>query len=572
MAAKKSAPGTVTAEQKRGVKAHSAGADVGETRAACASWWKVPTRESGAVKAVRTEAERRLEGAEGLIYGLTLDTDEPWTEERLRDWQVRAYRACLGLPGPDAEKPLVWMDGPTGCGKDQIIAAVVLAVICYAPEGFRAVVLSTDKDRAADAIETTKGFCRRDSARLGQYVTFTRNEIRPADESRDVKVVIEPCDGASASGARADLFILNEVQSWRDPHGQRVWTETIARYGKRGGRFVVFSNAPFTGRGDWRREAWETARTDKDSWVYFPVRVADCPWITPEYLAKQRKNLPPAVYKRLFECVPTDGRGELVDKAVLERCTHKDLHAMPFGLVPARLGVRFAGCDLGITRDHAVIVVLCLTPEQTIFLERIDVWVPDPHSPDETAREVSIDDVERRLMHYGIEWGASVLLDPYQGVHMRQHIEAAGITVTQVDATATNLTEQASAVVDVFRDGRIRLFPDAGRTSLGNGVVTSLGQQLLDAEIREQERGIRIVSKKTRAGHGDQASAFALALLGAVRAGVYSVPVVAEPSGAHGHGRGRNGPDPRAARPLNYFGARPQGRRRVTPWRSLTAS
>lgn len=124
------------------------------------------------------------------------------------------------------------------------------------------------------------------------------------------------------------------------------------------------------------------------------------------------------------------------------------------------------------------------------------------------------------MLDYGRRWKAQIWYDPSQAKQMMQTVERAGLKPVAVPYTAVNMTEMCSAIRELFRDGRVRFFPDAGRTEIKPGTVTSLGQQLADAEVIEQERGDRIKHKRTSAGHGDQASAFALAALAVARAGM----------------------------------------------------
>jgi len=455
-----------------------------------------------------------LADARRILPELTLDTGETWAGV-LQSWQSDSYAASLQFPGsPHGERRLVWVDGPAGCGKDQVIAAIVLALLHRGPKGGRWIVYSTDHDRAKDVRETTEAFCRRDD-RWGRGLRFVRDKI--LREDRDVEVLCEASDGASASGSRADGYIFNEVQEWKPPNGWRVWAAAMARRGKKHGVVSVFANAPFTPKGEWRRDRYEHARTH-DRWHYIPVRIADCPWITPDFLSEQRGELPPVEYRRLYLCKATDGRGELVTKELLDRCVDPEMTRAPG---PTRYGRRFLGIDIGVLRDHAALCLLCLTPDGRVYLERMDVRVP-AHGVD---GKVDLDEIEALGMMYGREWGATILPDPHQARHMMQHFESAGIAVAEVVSTATNLTEMAHAVMDLFRDRRVRIWPFAGETEVKDGHVTSLGQQLLDAEVKVTERGVRMVMRRTTLGHGDLASAFGLAALGVARASVFVEPV-----------------------------------------------
>lgn len=412
----------------------------------------------------------------------------------------------------------------------------MLSILHYAPSGFRVVMLSTDHDRSRDVIESVRGFMRRDvdsaagvrwrraqglhEGALGAGIETTRDQIRTTTEGRDVVVKCVATDGGSASGERADLFIVNEVQSWSDPHGGRVWTESFARFEKkRGGRLAVLSNLPFTSKGDWRRDAWESARASDSGWTYIPVRLADCPWITPERLERQKKSLLPTAFRRLYLCEPTDGRGELIEAAWYDACVRAGTYS---ALGPDLPGKRFVGCDLGLSKDHAVLVLLRLDIDGAVTLERIDVWVPSQ----QFGGEVSLAQVRERLCAYGREWHADLLLDPFQAKLIAQELQAEGLTVEVVPSTTKSSSEQTEAVVNLFRDGRLRVWPDAGKTTVSEGHVTSLRQQLLDAEVKEVQKGAyKVVQKRTRLGHGDQVSALMLAAYGVAKAGAYSPPV-----------------------------------------------
>lgn len=480
-----------------------------------------------------------------LLEALVLDTGERWGDGGLQPWQRDAFGATLGLPGaPSGDRSQVWIEGPTGCGKDQLIAAACLAALRFAPDGASVVLYSADFDRCADVLKTVRGFIQRTDARaeergirpwLGSGITILRDEIR--HETTDaagktvarVTVHVESLDGYSASGARADLFLLNEVQSWPDPHGERVWEESLARYDKLAhGRFVVFSNAPFSAPGDFRRDEREKAAaggTDSP-WWFLGVSIENCPWWTEEKLERKRRSLPPHVYRRLYLCLPTDGRGELIapeifDAAVDQRWRPPDV---------AEPGVTYVhGLDVGVSRDHAVHLVLHRSMRDgRIYLDHVRVWLPA------AGRQIDLDQVERHVDDAARRFPGPVFADPYQAVQMCQRLDRGGHTVTQVAFTAENLTRMCEAVRSAFNDRRIVLFPDAGLVHISGRTTTSLRRQVLEAEVVETEKGSRIKSRRNRTGHGDELSALGLALWGVTELGLGSVPVCVGSAAAPG--------------------------------------
>lgn len=444
---------------------------------------------------------------------LTLDTGETWGDV-LAPWSAAAYAQALGLPdAPAPEKRISEVCGVVGSGKDQIIAAAMLACLHFGPPGFVGLKQSVTKDKSAAVVKCANDFGFRD-AKAVDGIQFTRGEIRA--DARNAIVVCGSLDGPSTAGVIYDLALLNEVQEWPAPDGVQVYGHIFARSGKKGGRLACFTNAPFAPKGDWRRDRWEEARRAGSDWWYLEVTVEMCPWISPTTLDLMRRNLPTRMYRRWFHNDPADGAGGLVTEEEVRRAVRDEMSA---ALTPAAAGLRFLGVDVGLARDHYVLVMLRLAPGNVVYLERVDVFIPPKGELIDllAARDV--------IRHYGRTWGAQVLLDPFQAQQLGQELTAGGCDVVLVDPTAKNQMDMAHAVMDLFRDGRVRIYPSAGRVPIGEeGDWTDLARQLVDAEVKEDGRGYRAVSKRTKAGHGDQWSAFALAALGVARAGACSAP------------------------------------------------
>ncbi len=519
-----------------------------------------------------------------LLEALVLDTGERWGDGGLQQWQRDAFAATLGLPdAPSGKHSLIWVEGPTGCGKDQIIAAACLAALHFAPDGFRIINYSADKDRCSDVLTTVRGFIDRTDKRaeeigigrwLGRGVKILRDEIRHEVLDRDrqpvarATVLVESLDGYSASGSRADLYICNEVQSWPDPHGPRVWEESLARYDKLPhGRFVVFSNAPFTPPGDFRRDERDKAATaDGDSpWWFLGVTLEQCPWWTPEQLEAKRRTLPPHVYRRLYLCLPTDGRGELIAPDVFDAAVDTSWRPQS---APAT-GMHYVhGLDIGVSRDHAVHLWLHRDPRDgRIFLDGIKIWLP------RRGRQIDLDGIEDHVRAKAQTFRGPIYADPYQAVQMCQRLERTALTVNQVAFTTESLTKMCEAVRSAFNDSQIVLFPDAGRIQVTERARTSLRRQVLEAEVVEIERGSKIKSRRSKLGHGDQLSALALALYGATQLGLGSTPCVHSPRHAERERLREAGVEPPKSMADNvrelcrrhsgrYTGARPTRRRR----------
>jgi phage terminase large subunit-like protein len=138
------------------------------------------------------------------------------------------------------------------------------------------------------------------------------------------------------------------------------------------------------------------------------------------------------------------------------------------------------------------------------------VWRPD-------GGEVDLDAVEREIVAVHQRFGlASLLADKWQAVGMLQRLQKRGVRAEGVDFSGGTLREMASEVLRVFRDGTLDLYPD------GDLLADLRGLRLV-----EKSYGTRLESPRSKSGgHGDTATALALALLGCKRLRQAGPPVI----------------------------------------------
>jgi phage terminase large subunit-like protein len=120
---------------------------------------------------------------------------------------------------------------------------------------------------------------------------------------------------------------------------------------------------------------------------------------------------------------------------------------------------------------------------------------------------VSIDGVERAVVAASRRWNlAAVAADTWQSAQLSERLRVAGVPAATIDATGSNLREQANQLLQVFNESRIDLYPD-----------DALLRDLRAARVEERQYGFRVTSPRDETGHGDTLSAFLLALLAARR-------------------------------------------------------
>ncbi|MHB8972617.1 MAG: hypothetical protein ACYC3X_22120 [Pirellulaceae bacterium] len=177
-----------------------------------------------------------------------------------------------------------------------------------------------------------------------------------------------------------------------------------------------------------------------------------------------------------------------------------------------------AGVDLGVSRDASAVVCLGIDQKTNrIRLVQTKRWLPTPGNRVdliEVARWIDELDKTFKLVR--------VSFDPWQSTALVSLLEQAAqkrrftdrfpshpgrrqsdlkYWAIETPATASNLREQASQVVQWFSDRRLDLYDDE-----------HLKRDLQRLRVQETSYGFRLSSPHDEWGHGDSASAFALAL------------------------------------------------------------
>ena len=249
-------------------------------------------------------------------------------------------------------------------------------------------------------------------------------------------------------------------------------------------------------------------------------------WITADRLDEQRRLLPSIAFERLWLNTWTSGGGDALTKAVILAAVDESLKLMQ-GDEP---GFQFvAGLDLGVKHDASAFCVLAVSighterratgrgtycewgevqPEyenihhkgdRSVRLAKTWTWRPSADgSVDLDAIEGTILDASKRF-----KIGA-VFYDPWQATHLAQRLRRASVRMQEVTFVGPSLQAMATATLEVFNSLAVRLYPEE-----------QLLSDLRKLRVIEKSYGFRLESPRDATGHGDLATVFLLALLGA---------------------------------------------------------
>jgi phage terminase large subunit-like protein len=299
-------------------------------------------------------------------------------------------------------------------------------------------------------------------------------------------------DDASAWGRRPWLAVVDELAQWGTTGGPRRMWEAVSSAAAKvdGARLVVLTTA-----GDpahWSRRVLDHAIADP-LWRVHEVP-GPPPWLDAAKLAEQRRRLPESLYARLFENAWVSAEDRLVSAEDLDACVVLD------GPQPPKPGRRYViGLDVGLKHDRTVAAVCHAEPMPgsefgaRIVLDRIEVWQGS------RLRPVRLGTVEEWIGHAATEYGARVLLDPWQAVGMLQRLRSRRVPVREFTFSAQSVGRLASTLHLLLREHALALPDDP-----------ELLDELANVRLRETSPGV--VRMDHDAGrHDDRAIALALA-------------------------------------------------------------
>jgi len=472
----------------------------------------------------------RVERADGTV-GRLGEVAAPFQAETFTALDA-AWRKLADPSAPAAECRRLWAERHRGASKTADAAAMVVWLLAFSKRQVRGVAVAVDRDQARvvrDAVDRLArlnpwlaGLLTVDRWRVANPVTGSELEILAADES-------------SSYGLLIDFAICDEVALWPD---DALWSSVVSAVGKRPHAVLVcLTNCGW--RDTW---AWDVrAKVKADAGWRFAKMEGLAPWITAKQVEEQRRLLPGPVFRRLWEdggrWIPKEGGDALtadeMDRAVvlagpmggpcfgwrfaagLDVGTRRDFTA--FVAVARHVGgvERVEGeqrqvvsstvralCEAGLLREPSGGVKYRTEPATgKLRLAAVRVWRP----ADQGGR-VDFDEIEEAIMrtHQRLRI-ARLCCDPWQAEGLIQRLRKRGLRVEAVDPTGGNLQTVASELLGAFRDSRVELYPHE-----------QLLADLRELSVVERPRGYRLASPRSReGGHGDVATAFALALYGA---------------------------------------------------------
>lgn len=349
-----------------------------------------------------------------------------------------------------------WIERTKKASKDADLASMVLWLLAFSERPLLVQVSAATQQQAGILKARVEALLHYNEW-LNSRVRVVQNRVLGTRLGGDlVRMVIEATGSAGAKqGDTPDVLVLNELV-----HVDRfavMETHMNNADGVPQGIVIVSTNAGVKGtRADiWRK--WALGRADR--WHTHLFRGL-APWLSTadKQEAKARDPIG-AEYARLWEGRWISGTGGAVDEDSIDAafcCEKMDKKR--------RAGWRYvAGLDLGVSHDHAGIVVIGANSRKQIM--RV-IWMKGykPSVPnDRNVLEVDLQLVEDRCLWAWKTWRIECFrYDPAAGgSFMAQRLRKKGVPMAEYTfASPTNLKDMAVAFVTSLRDRKLKCYDD----------------------------------------------------------------------------------------------------------------
>ena len=448
-----------------------------------------------------------------FLHGLTIPSASgPQAfEDCIKPFQSQAFE-LLGesltalRAGRKPPRRRFWIERTKKAGKDSDLAICLLWLMAFPTRPMKCQVVACDSEQAGIVVDRAVELLHYNPW-LNDHVEIVQRIIRNKQEPRKIWAKIEASDTkGGAHGQTPELLILNELT-----HSNTVWRAMEDHMnnadGVPHGVVIISTNAGIKGT---KAETWKkNAAAHPDRWTILEWK-GKAPWVSDEdVLDAKRRDPVGAEFARLWLGKWVSGLGGAVEEASIDQCFVLD---GPLSK-PEPGWTYVAGLDLGISHDHAGIVVLGANQkEQRIKVARVYGYQPTLLN-DNNKREVDLQLVEKACgqlaAQFHIEWFG---YDPAAGgSFMAQRLRGRNVPMREVSfSSPKNLDDMATSFVQCVQSAKLECYEDPeGRLRRDFGKF--------QIQVKARGGGYRLVATSDDWGHADAGTALVVCLPEAVR-------------------------------------------------------
>lgn len=446
--------------------------------------------------------DKSKESFECFYRGLTIASQ---TGPRVFETCMALFqRECLQAVTPSLEAVRVgdmpemrqfWIERTKKASKDADLAVMMIWLVAFPIRPLYMQIGAADRVQAGIVKDRMSHLLHHNSW-LNDYVEMVQNEIRSKRQMSNgeplAKIEIKSSDVAGAHGGTPDVLVINElshITKWEFAENLKSNAAGVAQ-----GLIIIATNAGIKGT---KAEVWRNNALTSPDWSCW-ILARPAPWHSAKSVKDEKATLPIGKFMRLWWGLWASGKGDAISEEVIDRA-----FCLPGPTIAPEPGwVYFGGVDLGVTHDHAgVVIVGAHVGRQIAKLVWMQAWEPSVLIDDK--KEVDLIELETK----GIELSRIYRLfkmgyDPHQAKLMAQRWRRANVPTREVPFIPSNLGRMADCLLQLLNEGRLQLFDDDGR----------LRRDIGKFNIVEKSYGHRLEATSDEFGHADVGTALVLML------------------------------------------------------------
>jgi hypothetical protein len=349
---------------------------------------------------------------------------------------------------------------------------------------------AASQDQAGLIVRKIAGLVHRSG--LNGQVTVERHRV--VVPSTGAALVVLSADVSSSWGLTPAWLTVDEFCMWSAAQSSREFFEALlTSLLKRSDSRCLLISTP-SSPTHWSHDRYQHALAD-ELWRVSHRR-SPAPWQSAAELGSERRRLPEALYRRLFEAEWCQADDVLTSVEDVRACVRAE------GALPAQPGVHYVtGVDLSTVNDFTVCAT-CHTERvneaggQRLVVDAIRVWKPTRRSPLDMAQ------VEEYLWRVWRTYAGELRADQHQAHLLIQRLQAAGVWARSVPMTVAGNNHRAQLLHRVLSERRTSLPADDAE----------LVSELASLRLTETSPGIFTMdASESGNGHHDRATAISLA-------------------------------------------------------------
>jgi len=351
-----------------------------------------------------------------------------------------------------------WIERTKKSAKDSDLAAVIMWLMAFPKRPFKCQIVASNFKQAGILRNRVIEILHYNTW-LNELVEVIGGQIRNKNQHKEIWTKIESTDtGGAAQGEAPELLILNElvhVTKW-----EVMQAHMNNALGVPMNVTIVSTNAGIKGTP---AESWRKIALEEGSRWKPHIWSSPSPWSDPEDIKEARRLDPIGMeFARLWEGKWISGIGSALDEFTIDACfclegpTKRRKEGMFY----------YGGLDLGISHDHAGVVVLGVSHSENkvklVYFEGFSPCVPVGKK-----LEVDLVKVEKRCSQvyekYGITWFG---YDPAAGgSFMAQRLRLVGVPMQEVCFSSRSVrTTMATTFVQAMKERKVECYDDANKT------------------------------------------------------------------------------------------------------------